>query len=151
MFFKKKKEGANGVQSNQVIDADLKRRQSISSEELSALNIKLAEAYQKLMAGEVQANSPYFPSEIEKITLLAPDRLLEYWSMSKDVVKKEVFGVGGVDYLPRDFGMRRCALRLSMVAYSRAGITFPEVIFDFLESLTQMDEGDAKEWCRKNL
>ena len=140
----KREKASQRVRSDTAADVDIKRRQSLSNEELNALKVELIEAYNKITLGKSLPRN--LPRGYELITLTTPENILSYWSMEIEVAKRDIFGVGGLEYISTDFIRRRCVLRLSTAAYSCAGVRLPEVMHDHFERLCQMEESDAREW-----
>lgn len=80
--------------------------------------------------------------------LLPPSKMNEYLDNSKkEWVKNEIMGIGGYEYVPKYQLRNRCLLRLSFATYQRYGVRFSDT--DYVESLTQMEEGDAREWIHR--
>lgn len=101
---------------------------------------KATDIYNKIISNTLEAANGLKAKE-----LLPPDLLLKCVDpANRDIVKKEIVGIGGYEYIRRDQQKNRCLIRLSFATYQRHGVQFTDT--DYVESLTQMEESDARDW-----
>lgn len=80
--------------------------------------------------------------------LLSPEQMLKCLDPeNRDAVKNEIVGIGGYEYIPKNQLRNRCIIRLSYATYQKLGVSFADS--DYVESLTQMEESDAREWINR--
>ena len=147
MFWNKKKTPDLPVEKA-VAGYDVQRLSPVSQAELDAFKQALDKAAADINAG-VTVNYDNALNALGKENLVLPELIVSYWTMSKDEAKTSVFGLGGAEHLTPEFIRRRYRLRLSIAAYRNRGVLFPHEMYDYFESLTQMDESDAKAWADK--
>lgn len=84
---------------------------------------------------------------LEPDDLVPPERIIEVLGMGRQSAKRDIFGMGGNENVEPRFVRNRCTMRLSISVYKNLlGVPFTGEMYDYLESLTGMDEGDAREW-----
>ena len=101
---------------------------------------KAREIYEKVQNCSVEATLG-----LKKEDLLSPEKMIEYLDPNnKEYVRNEICGIGATEYIPSYRAQNRCLIRLSFDTYGRYGVAFSDT--DYVESLTQMDISDAREW-----
>jgi hypothetical protein len=142
MFWRKKK-----METASAQNLDQRRIASVPIEKLDLLENKLTEVYSKMIAGQTPL-SP-FPKGFHKSFLVSPKTIITYWGMPVESAKRDVFGIGGNGHIAQFFLKRRCEFRLSVAAYGKMGVDFPDEMLDYFERLTQMETSDAMEWIKR--
>ncbi len=104
---------------------------------------KATEIYNKIKSFDLETRGG-----LNNQYILSPSEMMDDLDNNKrDYVRNMIVGIGGNEYIPKFQLRQRCLIRLSFATYQAYGIRFSDT--DYVESLTQMDEGDARKWLRK--